>query len=200
MSRSFHARYENNPDENYNDDSDDESCNNTFEAKTLPSYANNTQSNDIEQKKGLENKDRLFGEQYTLIKNQPNEIQAKSQHQVKQEIKKYAIWKYVIAIVLVGLLTYSAVFCIQFVTDYKSTYNRLKIMYERILDEPTLSQIQKQKLTENHPFRPYLQKDIINGYSALCIGLILSTIVALGINVYILFAVIKNIRIQFKSK
>jgi Ca2+/Na+ antiporter len=137
-----------------------------------------------------------------LGKSKLDRIQSISdtRHKVKQVFVERKLWQYIIGIIVLGLSTFAAVYCIQYVTDYKSTYNRLQIMYERILNEPTLSQVQKQKLTENHPFRTYMSDNVINGYSAKCIGLIIVAIIAFIADLIVLYFFGKKVKFVVQQK
>ena len=143
---------------------------------------------------------RSFHSVYGQCENEVSQSRSNTKQNIKQVFVERKLWQYIIGIIALGISTFVAVYCIQYVTDYKSTYNRLQKMYEQILNDPTLSPVQKQTLKENHPFRTYMSDNVINGYNAKCIGLIIVSIIALIVDIIVLFFFGKKVKFVVQQK
>lgn len=119
---------------------------------------------------------------------------------IKQTVSRFPFTTFFLPIIIVILLIVAAAYCIKYVTEYKAEFNRLKAMYNRILNEPTLSQQQKQKLIQNHPFQKYLAAAVSNGYNSKCIGLIVVACLCFIVIIYLLYIISKQFILSYSQQ
>lgn len=92
-----------------------------------------------------------------------------------------------LAIIILIVLVIAIVYSVEFVVQYKSEYNRLKQIYDKIDYLPNLRPEQIEKVKKNHPFYQYLTNNVINGYSSKCIGLLVGVVFSSCLSIYLMY-------------